>query len=1080
MLRLFIYEHERTSEKAEALRQVALGFHHEMLTAIAADTTSIGTSATSEVQAKAAINKVEVQLMADGQITYAPQPIAVLDVLVSHHTLVRSGPENNGLSFQHQQIQEWYASFRVQGLMLAAAEGDQEAMNKLRVDVLNMPAWEEAILFACERLSRSDQNGLQAVAAAILETIGIDPMLVAEMIYRSSPGVWDEIKDKIIAFVGRWHVAGKVDRAVRFMISTGHSEFAPQIWPLISDPDMQVRLAVLRAGRQFRPSVIGADVEGSIAKLPEEVRKDTLSSFAFDGDMDGIELATRLAQSDPNPEIQFSVIEGLLFRRANRYVVEILQKAPDEVWHKLAQKGYAEEIADSETSARLQREFQHYLESQPDSLSKLRVLLYSGRPGGNLGREVGRFIEEAVDSPDLGTIYDAHKYYPDEVTMALKHRLEAGRGIPFQAEDLLQAAGITIDAGPIVELVIQAGSLEGVAKAAVSIVGQNTVGKLIDSLVPIDLKLKAEGGRADDPTRQEYYRLIDWISKTNLTSFIQTVLSRSETDDPIRIALLAELIVRHGKEVEQTPLQLDGELRKQVIAAVGRWAEILLGSPVSTRAQLAEVALAIGRLDAPELLPLLQQMLVEDLKRWRQARDEFFAARDRGLKIPVPPDVSHSWTFQYRRAFAAIGGDDVVELMKAYLPDPDFGIDAAWILKAIWERQQDSQKDSGWTPRPDFSEVKTRRNERQGHSSGKDSSPFADAIIVVVERLIKPGSSLKDHSHALQLAKIAFSMPYGDKAATINALLELPQQLRVKPELLAVLVNAGEIISADIILDGLNTLLEEAKTNPWLVDERSGELEGWLELLPFSDRPNATLDALEMLDPNLKQPWRSRRLLSALGHAPSPEAEHVLNLLPKMDAGFLSQYEWLAALEKRGSVSAAHIFLELVCEGAFENKPGGIDSWALSRIIVAAIKANTDFRAEVYRRYESFPTGPGYEILERAISEAIDVEGLLLLIRGKALQGKLFYCGELVRHFAVDRRPSAAWEGATEVYSVPVPELRRRLFAMIGDDTPEAKYAATCLNAIDELRDEYGPAESEPRHPDIDSGRPWPLEAGQA
>jgi len=33
---------------------------------------------------------------------------------------------------------------------------------------------------------------------------------------------------------------------------------------------------------------------------------------------------------------------------------------------------------------------------------------------------------------------------------------------------------------------------------------------------------------------------------------------------------------------------------------------------------------------------------------------------------------------------------------------------------------------------------------------------------------------------------------------------------------------------------------------------------------------------------------------------------------------------------------------------------------------------------------------------------------------------------------------------------------------------------------IDELRDEYGPAESEPRHPDVETGRPWPSAAGSA
>ena len=39
--------------------------------------------------------------------------------------------------------------------------------------------------------------------------------------------------------------------------------------------------------------------------------------------------------------------------------------------------------------------------------------------------------------------------------------------------------------------------------------------------------------------------------------------------------------------------------------------------------------------------------------------------------------------------------------------------------------------------------------------------------------------------------------------------------------------------------------------------------------------------------------------------------------------------------------------------------------------------------------------------------------------------------------------------------------------------TPEA--AARCLNEIDRVRDEYGAPEAEPRHPDLASGKPWPI-----
>jgi hypothetical protein len=35
--------------------------------------------------------------------------------------------------------------------------------------------------------------------------------------------------------------------------------------------------------------------------------------------------------------------------------------------------------------------------------------------------------------------------------------------------------------------------------------------------------------------------------------------------------------------------------------------------------------------------------------------------------------------------------------------------------------------------------------------------------------------------------------------------------------------------------------------------------------------------------------------------------------------------------------------------------------------------------------------------------------------------------------------------------------------------------AAHCLNQIDKIRDKYGTPDSEPRHPNLASGKPWPI-----
>lgn len=136
---------------------------------------------------------------------------------------------------------------------------------------------------------------------------------------------------------------------------------------------------------------------------------------------------------------------------------------------------------------------------------------------------------------------------------------------------------------------------------------------------------------------------------------------------------------------------------------------------------------------------------------------------------------------------------------------------------------------------------------------------------------------------------------------------------------------------------------------------------------------------------------------------------------------------------------------------------------------------DVDFRAEVYRQYELAPDGAGSELLEAAISEGADETGVLELVQNHAKQGKP-YSGSIdgaIRHAAIGERPSPDWAGARE-FGIAVPNLRKRLFAMIEGDTLEAELAKKSLTRIDEVRDEYGPVESEPRHPDIESGRPWP------
>lgn len=1081
VLRSFVEELEHDRDKLATLREALQGLHREFLEEIAVETTRKETSALSDAQARAAVTSVQERLKAEKQISQLLQPMNVLDTLINAHMIVRSGADAGGVTFQHQQFQEWFASFRVQQLMLSASLGDDDANRTLRESILNIPVWEEAILFACERLSRSDEDGIKAVAHVILDTLGIDPMLSAEMSRRSSDSVWNRIEEDVVSFVRRWHTPGRVDRAIKFMIDTGRPEFSEFVWPLVSDTDEQVHLPALRAGRSFRPSVLGTDAAQRISALPDEVRENVIAEIASNSGMGGIELATSLAKADPSPEVKSSTVESLVFRRADRFAKEILESSPDEVWRSLARKWYAREFSDPDVSARIQKEADKIFAEDTDPGGSLNTILSANVHDQDAAHKVRELIER-IDFSDKERdarwmVHRAYEFYPQEVVAGLLVLLEQGKQVPSDADEMLRMSDVVIDDGPLADCVVEHSGDGGPAATAASVVGPKTVGSLIDQRIAVYARIRANNGRHDTTLNDEYYTLRDLIAATRADPFVRAILERANTRDPDEIYVLADLISLHGGSVESERLRLAPESREQITVAIKQWAETLLASPKATRTQFAEIAQAAERLGSPELVPALLQLLSEDLARRKRAREEFLEARKQGRQIEN--DAHMSWTLQYRRAFAAIGDQQTIDAMKTYLRDPEFGFEAAHVLRAIWQDGQPPQDESGvlksW---PDFSVVPEAYRKRQS-GVAEETHSFVDDIIAAINELTKQGAPESDLIFALKLGTVAFSMPYGDRRHTIDALLRLPVPAANKQDFLTVLVLSGEAISAEIVIQGIEDVLEEAKTNAWLLQEQDGwRLKEWLRLLPFTESPAAMLDVLERAEGFRADPWNLRSVFTALGYAPSAEAETVLDELGKRDERVLSEHQWLAALTNRNTLSAARVLLNLICNASFAESRGRGDHLYLGRQLSALMASNDQFRQDVYERFSSLGVGPAKSILERAVAGVADTEGVLLLTRDGAARNKPFRSTALytaLKNVLVGQTPIGSF-GMQELYSLPASKLRKRLFDMVvNGSSQEARLASECLRAIDEMRDDYGDVESEPRHPDIATGVPWPL-----
>ena len=418
----------------------------------------------------------------------------VLDLLVNHHVLIRIG-EAGGISFQHQQIQEWYGSLEVEYVMASSATGNLGARQRLRIDILNEPAWEESILFACERASRANDAHRAAVADAILLALEIDPMLAAEMIHRSTEAVWENVRERSIVFARQWHRPGVVDRAVRFMITSGRQEFASDVWPLVSSADLQVALRALRIARRFWPSVLGTDVEARIASLPDEQRGHVLSEIASESGFDSMELATAVAKSDPSPRVRVEVIGALQHRRGDRHVAELLADAPEEVWRLLA--GYPMDLEDPALAERLHVERARQIAVDPSPTRRLQMLLTSHEPAEAVGPRIADLIA-APDFPanirDAGWgVHEAFERFPSFVAAGLMNRLVAGLEIPFRAEEMLIGVDV-VDDGPVAAVALDLTVNRFVGQAAATVVGPRTVGALIDALAATIIEARLQTG----------------------------------------------------------------------------------------------------------------------------------------------------------------------------------------------------------------------------------------------------------------------------------------------------------------------------------------------------------------------------------------------------------------------------------------------------------------------------------------------------------------------------------------------------------------------------------------------------------
>ncbi len=1069
ILRQFIGVHEENNYCIVALEDVTFGLHQRFLEDLAVTATRVANTTLSESIARKSISGTDDELVAEGLITEKPQPNLVLEALVSHHLLVRDN-DLSSYSFQHQQFLEWYASHMVERLMLLSV-GCEKSLEALKSDVLNLPVWEESILFACERLARGVQPQLEACCSAILEAFTVDPILAAEMVYRSTEAVWVRIGPTIQGLVRQWHKSGKVDRALGFMIASGRPEFLDQVWPLITHEDDQIHLSALRLGRRFRPSILGSDAVKRLTELPPKIRKNVLLEIASNSGMDGLDLVAAVAKSDPDSEIKAAVVNEFAWRCADRHITDVLKGADNKTFDLLAQNDLIDNLKDDAIKTRLSAARERRCKEGMSAYDKLYSLVY-GRGDIDRSTELATVIAEIeIHNRQNGTvnlIYEAAKCFPRAVADGILRRLQEGRTLPYRASELISELSLEfVEDSDLCEIALEADCIDERANAAASALGTKSVGRIIDKMFDAMNQIHDTNGNYDKAAADHYHILLNRIGYTKAPCLLAAIEARSAQANNQKIVALADLISRHPRGENRRGRPFDSGALATIAEFIEDWGNRLLASDDVTRRQLASIATLACHAPSAALLPLLKRLLDEELRRWRAFKEQANADQYRGGL--ATNEARSSWTLQYQRAFHAINCAETKALMREYLLNEDFGHSAALVLAEQWRDVNEPSDTNIWKSEPNFSRVTEKRAARLSDPSA--SSEEADAIFTAIERLIGEEPTETMRKHAITLAIVATALPRGRRDDTIKAIITLADRYQ-RCLLLTNLVLSGELLDIELIKHGIAEVFESAQKQPWILTERH-ELRDWLCLLPFSNRSIDTFDIVQALPKEHRTSESLEKMLDALGHAPDDDAENTLFRLAEADSRLYASHAWRNAVSCRGTLTAMMCFVNLAAQGVFNGKSGE-DHWRISTLLAGFIGEQPELRSYVYDLLRNAPNSPGLVLLAKSVAETPDADGLLLLIQIEIEQKRAFVSWRTIERIVTQHVPTENWGGAYNVVAAPAVELRRKLLAMTTDGGP-GDSAARCLNTIDQIRDEYGIPETELRHPDLGSGKAWPI-----
>lgn len=1101
---------EKKPEHVSALMAVPLfGNSRSYLDALAVEMTMKGRVSLSNFRACQIISAVADSLAAAGQGAGELQPQSVLRALCAHHLLEEIGYPDQAFRFSHQQFQESFGSNALRSRAASLLEGlDGDSISQFQSEIIDKPVWEESLLLLAEELGSKGGNQATVMVSALVNwTIPVDPVFAARL-YSLSRNLAERIFDVFLEpLLRRWYEADSSahrDCAVAAMVASGSDRFADILWTVLDDPNRDIRVTAMDAAGPIPISVLGVGWEARIAAWAPERRSEFIDTIGHSGSQDGVDLAFHFANNDPDMDVRRKAIDIMWFQGSRSKLIDALRQSGDDVFGQLVKRDQLPEQLPSDLMARRADTLTNFVAESENVTERI------GLTARILTTKYATHIEQLKNDLDQvnlsGRDYQLERTLHDIVQEIRSHdedwairwvsrRLVAGelladdwimfgqhidgKGLEPILDELVDP--VTADTSPRRNNELLAASIDS---------GQ--IDKLLDAYVSTRIELNNVQKPPPENLKNCYFRIRDFLFAIPAQNLAPVVTGRiSSTDDRATTLEFLELLgVRQVADFEGDTVQeeIDAAELDQLRERLRELVSIVETSEDHNGGLGAHLATAIGRFGSEEDVPYLHRLINLDIERVNQGR-ELFRSGNHG--DPRASGARTRWDRWLVRALIRLAGEDCTAFLLKLLDQPEYEDQAARGLYHLVRIR--SQETSAFRSGVQSYKVAAglQISPEQRFSDEEKRQTYAQAVRQHLADVIASGD-LDPAYPADRIKKIASCLSLFGRDEDVQLILDQLAQEGKWDAWLVVdtiehLVFSGlKLRSRDLTraIDPIVTKMVE-NTEWYKPNDQTFLLRRCVTILLFCDEPKAAIELLSNVYPSKLRQHDLYEIVEIAGHAKSRDVEDwLVALLGDPDLEGRLGGRILQALAKMDGTSSessllAYIGLSDKEPIKFDMKRETIEPYAAA--VASAISRDAALLQGLIEKCAANLDHNQKNIVATIVGFAkipeLDVAALRLIRDDEEIPWPL---RERIKRVFFEEIQIPGRQGWFEVNPVGDTNVRPRLLDMAHNDRNRRKKAYDLLGKIDKWRLESGKPADEPRHPELSSGRSWPIVSASA